>query len=185
MNKNFPSNAKTQAHVWPPAELRDLRSRLSLRSRSMWKYNAPCIKTTDVFTTANCSIVSAAGIIEDVMIKVGRLVIPTDFYVIKPPPGERGHPQVLLGRPFLKTSSFRLTYAEKEQPSRRRKNARKGNNTNRDDRSTNERTTAKAKRSRGFRKRRKGERDKRQMPDGTKKRKREVTSGLPEYQGNV
>ncbi|MED6227288.1 hypothetical protein PIB30_112094, partial [Stylosanthes scabra] len=46
------------------------------------------------------------------MVKVGRLVIPTDFHVIKPPPGERGHPQVLLGRPFLKTSEFKLTYAD-------------------------------------------------------------------------
>ncbi|MED6176160.1 hypothetical protein PIB30_085413 [Stylosanthes scabra] len=67
--------------------------------------------TTDVFTTANCSIVSAAGIVEDVMVKIGRLVILTDFHVIKPPLGERRHPQVLLGRPFLKTSGFRLTYA--------------------------------------------------------------------------
>ncbi|MED6161097.1 hypothetical protein PIB30_057541 [Stylosanthes scabra] len=65
-----------------------------------------------VFTTADCSIVSAAGIIEDVMVKVGRLVIPTDFHVIQPSLGERGHPQVLLGRPFLKTSGFRLTYAD-------------------------------------------------------------------------
>ncbi|MED6221190.1 hypothetical protein PIB30_052085 [Stylosanthes scabra] len=71
----------------------------------------PLKKTTEVFTTT-CSIVSAAGIIEDVMVKVGRLVIPTDFHVIKPPPGERGHPQVLLGGPFLKTSGFRLTYAD-------------------------------------------------------------------------
>ncbi|MED6153192.1 hypothetical protein PIB30_099316 [Stylosanthes scabra] len=72
----------------------------------------PCLKTTDVFTTVDCSIVSAARIIEDVMVKVRRLVIPTDFHVIKPPPGERGHPQVLLGRPFLKTSGFKLTYAD-------------------------------------------------------------------------
>ncbi|MED6205612.1 hypothetical protein PIB30_019362, partial [Stylosanthes scabra] len=69
-------------------------------------------KITDVFTTADCSIVSAAGIIEDVMVKVGRLVIPTDFHVIQPPPGEKGHPQVLLGRPFLKTSGFKLTYTD-------------------------------------------------------------------------
>ncbi|MED6221393.1 hypothetical protein PIB30_054195 [Stylosanthes scabra] len=72
----------------------------------------PPKKTTDVFITADCSIVSAAGIIEDVMVKVGRLVIPTDFHVIQPPPGERGHPQVLLGRPFLKISGFKLTYTD-------------------------------------------------------------------------
>ncbi|MED6155741.1 hypothetical protein PIB30_007606 [Stylosanthes scabra] len=74
MKKNSPSNAKTQAHAWSPAELRDLRFQ------------------------ADCSIVSAAGIIEDVM--------------VKPPPGERGHPQVMLGRPFLKTSRFKLTYTD-------------------------------------------------------------------------
>ncbi|MED6128863.1 hypothetical protein PIB30_102173 [Stylosanthes scabra] len=28
------------------------------------------------------------------MVKVERLVIPTDFHVIQPPPGERGHPQI-------------------------------------------------------------------------------------------
>ncbi|MED6148831.1 hypothetical protein PIB30_056708 [Stylosanthes scabra] len=40
----------------------------------------------------------------------GCLCDPGAF--MKPPPGERGHPQVLLGRPFLKTSGFKLTYAD-------------------------------------------------------------------------
>ncbi|MED6169032.1 hypothetical protein PIB30_017397 [Stylosanthes scabra] len=78
----------------------------------------PCLVTCkikgfeipDVFTIADCSIVSAAGVIEDVMVKIGKLVISTDFHVIKPPPVEKGHSQVLLGRSFLKTSRFKLTY---------------------------------------------------------------------------
>ncbi|MED6137536.1 hypothetical protein PIB30_065839 [Stylosanthes scabra] len=69
-------------------------------------------KDPEVFTTADCSIVSAAGIVEDVIVKIGKLVIPTNFHVIKPPPGERGHPQVLLRRPFLKMSGFRPTYVD-------------------------------------------------------------------------
>ncbi|MED6185056.1 hypothetical protein PIB30_053304 [Stylosanthes scabra] len=83
---------ETKAHAWLPAELRDLRFHAAFAIRSI--------------------IVSIAGIIEDVMVKVGRLVIPTDFHVIKPPPKKRGHPQVLLGRPFLKTSGFKFTYAD-------------------------------------------------------------------------
>ncbi|MED6218070.1 hypothetical protein PIB30_023605 [Stylosanthes scabra] len=52
-----------------------------------------------------------SGVVENVMVKIGKLTIPTDFHVIKPTPGEKeGHPQVLLGKPFLKTSGFKLTY---------------------------------------------------------------------------
>ncbi|MED6195524.1 hypothetical protein PIB30_038659 [Stylosanthes scabra] len=46
---------------------------------------------SNVKTQAHACIVTAAGIIEDAIVKVGRLVIPTDFHLIQPPPGERGH----------------------------------------------------------------------------------------------
>ncbi|MED6151074.1 hypothetical protein PIB30_078782 [Stylosanthes scabra] len=44
-------------------------------------------------------------------VEVRRITIPTDFHVIEPKKGERGgRPQVLLGRPFLKTAEFKLIY---------------------------------------------------------------------------
>ncbi|MED6137729.1 hypothetical protein PIB30_067679 [Stylosanthes scabra] len=41
----------------------------------------------------------------------GKLTIPTDFHVIRPTELDKGgRPQVLLGRPFLKTTRFKLQY---------------------------------------------------------------------------
>ncbi|MED6126121.1 hypothetical protein PIB30_075293 [Stylosanthes scabra] len=51
------------------------------------------------------------GIVEDVIIKIGELTIPTDFHAIKTAPSDKGgYYQVLLERPFLKTVGFRLNY---------------------------------------------------------------------------
>ncbi|MED6125723.1 hypothetical protein PIB30_071388 [Stylosanthes scabra] len=48
---------------------------------------------------------------ENVLVKVGGLTIPTDFHVIRATKGSKGGtPQVLLGRPFLKTAGFQLDY---------------------------------------------------------------------------
>ncbi|MED6137581.1 hypothetical protein PIB30_066261 [Stylosanthes scabra] len=45
------------------------------------------------------------------MVNIGKLTIPTDFHVIRPTEGDKGgRPQVLLGRPFLKTTRFKLQY---------------------------------------------------------------------------
>ncbi|MED6131944.1 hypothetical protein PIB30_014846 [Stylosanthes scabra] len=75
----------------------------------------PLKKIIDVFTTADCSIVSAAGIIEDVMVKVKRLVIPTAFHIIKPPPGKRGHPQ----KDYRNISDFTPSEKKNRQDDRR------------------------------------------------------------------
>ncbi|MED6189177.1 hypothetical protein PIB30_093304, partial [Stylosanthes scabra] len=49
----------------------------------------------------------------DVLVKVGQLMIPTDFHIIMPTKGEKGgRPQVLLGRSFLKTAGFKIYYDE-------------------------------------------------------------------------
>ncbi|MED6188117.1 hypothetical protein PIB30_082994 [Stylosanthes scabra] len=59
----------------------------------------------------DASIVSVAEIAEDVLVKVGELTISVDFHVIMPTKGDKGgRPQVLLGRPFLKTAGFKLEY---------------------------------------------------------------------------
>ncbi|MED6161662.1 hypothetical protein PIB30_062877 [Stylosanthes scabra] len=68
-------------------------------------------KSKEVFTTIDASIVSVAGIAENVMVNIGKLTILTDFHVVKPTEGDKGgRPQVLLGRPFLKTARFKLQY---------------------------------------------------------------------------
>ncbi|CAM8982417.1 unnamed protein product [Rhodiola kirilowii] len=49
------------------------------------------------------------GKIEDVLVQVGKLVFPTDFYVLKMEnDGPTDHAPILLGRPFLKTSKMKI-----------------------------------------------------------------------------
>ncbi|MED6107825.1 hypothetical protein PIB30_017907 [Stylosanthes scabra] len=54
-------------------------------------------------------IVSIAGIAEDVVVKIGSLMVPADFHVIRSTRHSKGGtPQVLLGRPTLQTAGFKL-----------------------------------------------------------------------------
>ncbi|MED6172244.1 hypothetical protein PIB30_048230 [Stylosanthes scabra] len=56
-------------------------------------------------------IVSIAGIAEDVLVKIGSLTVPADFHVIRTTRHSKGGtPQVLLGKPTLKTARFKLDY---------------------------------------------------------------------------
>ncbi|CAM8975776.1 unnamed protein product [Rhodiola kirilowii] len=49
------------------------------------------------------------GKIEDVLVQVGKLVFPADFYVLKiENDGPTDHAPILLGRPFLKTSKMKI-----------------------------------------------------------------------------
>ena len=52
---------------------------------------------------ADRSIVKPEGIIEDVLVKVGRFIFPVDFMVINME--EDKHVHLLLGRPFLATGA--------------------------------------------------------------------------------
>ncbi|MED6172997.1 hypothetical protein PIB30_055240 [Stylosanthes scabra] len=53
----------------------------------------------------------AFGIKEDVKVRIEGLIIPADFHIIKPGKKDNGGtPQVLLGRPFLKSGGFKLNY---------------------------------------------------------------------------
>ncbi|MED6121610.1 hypothetical protein PIB30_031827 [Stylosanthes scabra] len=71
----------------------------------------PLKKSKEVFSTADTSIMSIAGIADNVLVKIGKLTIPADFHILKPTPKEKkGKPQVLLGRPFLKTGGFKQNY---------------------------------------------------------------------------
>ncbi|MED6115304.1 hypothetical protein PIB30_089165 [Stylosanthes scabra] len=71
----------------------------------------PLKKTKEIFTNADASVVSVVGIVEDVKDRIGGLIIHADFHVIKPGKKDNGGtPQLLLGRPFLKSGGFKLNY---------------------------------------------------------------------------
>ncbi|MED6135033.1 hypothetical protein PIB30_042441 [Stylosanthes scabra] len=76
------------------------------------KGHKPILLTTkDVFTTIDMGIVSIAGIEEDVLVKIGSWTVPADFHDIRTTRHSKGGtPQVLLGRPTLKTAKFKLDY---------------------------------------------------------------------------
>ena len=52
---------------------------------------------------ADKSVVKPEGIIEDVLVKVGKFIFPVDFVVINME--EDKHVSLLLGRPFLAIGS--------------------------------------------------------------------------------
>ena len=58
---------------------------------------------------ADKSIITVVGIAEDVLVSIKGLTFPIDFYILEMPPNDSGRPSsILLGRPFLKTSKFKL-----------------------------------------------------------------------------
>nr|XP_025652460.1 uncharacterized protein LOC112748438 [Arachis hypogaea] len=61
------------------------------------------------FVLADKSIISVVGIAEHVLVSIKGLVFPIDFYILKMPPSDSERTSsILLGRPFLKTSWFKL-----------------------------------------------------------------------------
>nr|XP_029145758.1 uncharacterized protein LOC112721359 [Arachis hypogaea] len=77
----------------------------------------PCLVTCTIvgiqFVDCMCdldkSIFSVVGIAEDVLVSIKGLTFPIDFYILEMPPNDSGRPSSILhGRPFLKTSRFKL-----------------------------------------------------------------------------
>ncbi|XP_016192292.1 uncharacterized protein LOC107633169 [Arachis ipaensis] len=61
------------------------------------------------FVLADKNIISMVDIAEDVLVSIKGLVFPIDFHILKMPPSDSGRTSfILLGRPFLKTSRFKL-----------------------------------------------------------------------------
>ncbi|XP_015954665.1 uncharacterized protein LOC107479025 [Arachis duranensis] len=61
------------------------------------------------FVLADKIIISVVGVAEDVLVSINRLTFPIDFYILGMPLNYSGRPSsILLGRPFLKTSWFKL-----------------------------------------------------------------------------
>ncbi|XP_016167156.1 uncharacterized protein LOC107609659 [Arachis ipaensis] len=61
------------------------------------------------FVLADKSIVSVVGIAENVLVNIQGLLFPVDFHILETPPiGSDKLSSILLGKPFLKTSRFKL-----------------------------------------------------------------------------
>ncbi|XLR23427.1 hypothetical protein S83_051327, partial [Arachis hypogaea] len=69
----------------------------------------PLKRSAARFVLADKSIITVVGITEDVLVSIKGLTFPIDFYILEMPPNDSGRPSsILLGRPFLKTSKFKL-----------------------------------------------------------------------------
>jgi len=65
----------------------------------------PLQPTSVVIQLANRSVAHPAGFIEDVLVQVGELIFPADFYIFDTKEGfSHGSAPFILGRPFLKTA---------------------------------------------------------------------------------
>nr|XP_025631104.1 uncharacterized protein LOC112723996 [Arachis hypogaea] len=61
------------------------------------------------FVLANKSILSVIGILENVLVNIQGLLFPVDFHILETPPIDSDKPSsILLGKPFLKMSRFKL-----------------------------------------------------------------------------
>ncbi|XP_057734239.1 uncharacterized protein LOC130949578 [Arachis stenosperma] len=89
----------------------DLRACVSIMPLSTFvRLNlAPLKKSTAWFALANKSVITVTEIAKDVLVAIKDLIFPVDFYILEMPPTEnRSSSFVLLSRPFLKTSKFKL-----------------------------------------------------------------------------
>jgi hypothetical protein len=66
----------------------------------------PLVTTGIVIQLADGSSVHPRGVVEDVLVKVGKLVFPADFFVMDMSDNSEG--PVMLGRPFMSTSKTKI-----------------------------------------------------------------------------
>nr|XP_025652843.1 uncharacterized protein LOC112748818 [Arachis hypogaea] len=89
----------------------DLGACVSIMPLSVYEVlKLPPLKWSAVrFVLADKSIISVVGIAEDVLVSIKGLVFAIDFHILEIPPSDSGRTSpILLGRPFLKTSRFKL-----------------------------------------------------------------------------
>ncbi|XP_025640012.1 uncharacterized protein [Arachis hypogaea] len=61
------------------------------------------------FVLADKSIISVVGVAENTLVRIQDLIFPVDFHILETPPINLDRTSsILLGRPFLKTSRFKL-----------------------------------------------------------------------------
>ena len=66
----------------------------------------PLLKSDIVIQLADGSYVHPKGMVEDVMIKVDKLIFPADFFILDV--CENATAPIMLGRPFMKTSRTKI-----------------------------------------------------------------------------
>ncbi|XP_016167703.1 uncharacterized protein LOC107610132 [Arachis ipaensis] len=89
----------------------DLGACVSIMPLSVYEVlKLPSLKQSAArFVLVDKSIISVVGIAEDVLVSIKGLVFPIDFHILKMSPSDSGRTSsILLGRPFLKTSRFKL-----------------------------------------------------------------------------
>ncbi|XP_073119846.1 uncharacterized protein [Henckelia pumila] len=90
-----------------PAKFKDpdLGASINVMPYSVYaSLNLESLNETDiVIQMADRSTIFPRGLLEDVLVQVGELVFPADFYILDMKNNEVNSP-ILLGRPFLKTS---------------------------------------------------------------------------------
>ncbi|XP_015940487.1 uncharacterized protein LOC107466026 [Arachis duranensis] len=89
----------------------DLGACVSIMSLSVYQVlKLPPLKRSAArFVLADKSIITVAGAAEDVLVNIKGLVFLIDFYVLEMPSNEPERASsILLGRPFLRTSRFKL-----------------------------------------------------------------------------
>ncbi|XP_015970328.1 uncharacterized protein LOC107493792 [Arachis duranensis] len=70
---------------------------------------APLKRSAVRFVLAHKSVITVTGIAKDVLVGIKDLIFSIDFYILEMPLTEnRSSSSILLGRPFLKTSKFKL-----------------------------------------------------------------------------
>jgi len=75
----------------------------------------PLNKTSIVIQLADRSFVYPLGVIEDVLVKIDSLVIPSDFYILDMEHDScdsSNNTSILFGRPFLKTANTKIDYGK-------------------------------------------------------------------------
>jgi len=89
----------------------DLGASINVMPLSIFKFLSlgPLQPTGVVIQLANRSVAHFAGLVDNVLVCVGELIFPADFYIIDMQEGfSHGSAPIILGRPFLKTARTKI-----------------------------------------------------------------------------
>jgi len=89
----------------------DLGASINVMPLSIFKSLSlgPLQPTGVVIQLANRSVAHPAGLVDDVLVRVGELIFPADFYILDMEEGfSHGSAPIILGRPFLKTARTKI-----------------------------------------------------------------------------
>lgn len=93
-----------------PRAMLDLGASINIMPKALYdEMNiGPLAPTRIAIQLADLSTVWPEGLLEDVLVKVGDLIFPADFYVLNTGKATTRNPTILLGRPFLKTANTKI-----------------------------------------------------------------------------